>query len=401
MSVLPAPQPHARLSASAAERWTNCPGSVNLVSTLPSTPSQPAAEGTLAHSIAAWCLTDGTTPDKYLGKTIEVEGFKFTVDQEMIDGIVLYLETIIKLKLESSRHEVALTDVLSKWDEDLGGTADFATYSPARKLLRVIDFKYGAGVFVSADDNKQLKTYALGALLAVNAPVDLVEVYIVQPRFEGAEPVRMQAFPAFDLIEFAGELAEAAKATRAPDAPLIAGPWCKKTFCPAARVCPALERMQHALVESTFSAVVPFDAKRLADALAAIPLVEARIKAINEFAYERATAGDAIPGYKLVEKRARRHWTNEDAVIEWAKARAIEPFEKPELKSPAQLEKGLKKPEKAELAAFTASVSSGTSLVVEADPRPAVSRQVTVDNFVAIGGPDVAPKQLSAENLFS
>lgn len=381
---------HARLSASAAERWMNCPGSVDLAAQQPEGPSSPAAaEGTLAHDIAARALKQGVAVVQ--------------IPEDMEEGVSLYLATCHRLKLEQSQVELNLTPELSAWDPDLGGTADYVTYSPARKLLRVIDFKYGAGVFVSVDDNKQLKVYALGALLAVKAPVDLVEIYIVQPRFEGAEPVRMQAFPAFDLMEFAGELADAAQRTRVGSNATLnlnPGPWCKKTFCPNARVCPALEQMQHALVKQEFTAVGQYDPQTLARALTDIPLIEERIKAIKEFAYSEATAGKAIPGYKLVEKRPRRHWTNEDAVIKWAKDRAIEPFEKPELKSPAQLEKGLKKPEKAELAAFTASVSSGSTLVPESDARPAVSKQITVDDFEAIGGPPVAPKQLSVENLF-
>ena len=153
------------------------------------------------------------------------------------------------------------------------------------------------------------------------------------------------------------------------------------------------------LIKQEFSDVVPFDPKQLADALTAIPLVEARIKAIKEFAYERAVAGDQIPGWKLVDKRARRHWTDEKAVVAWAEQRAINPYEDPVLKSPAQLEKGMKKPEKAELAAFTASVSSGSTLVPESDARPAVSKMVTVDDFEAIGGAS-QPKQITANKLF-
>ena len=364
----------------------NCYGSVDAIEALPSAPTSPeAAEGMLAHDIAAQCLVQGA---------VAVQ-----IPEGMEEGVGLYLETCKNLTLEKRWVELDLTPALREWDSDLGGTADFATYSPKKKLLRVVDFKYGAGMFVSADDNKQLKVYALGALLAINEPVDTVEVYIVQPRFEGALPVRMEFFPAYDLLEFAGGIAHAAKATRLPDAPFTPGPWCKKTFCPNARTCPALERMQHMLIKQEFSAVVPFDPEQLSSALTAIPLVEERIKAIKEFAYAQACEGKEIPGYKLVDKRARRYWTDEKAVVVWAKQRAIEPYEPPVLKSPAQLEKGLKKPEKAELAAFTASVSSGTALVAEGDARPAISKQVTVEDFEAIGGAS-QPKQISATNLF-
>lgn len=363
----------------------NCAGSVSLAEKLPPPPTSfAAAEGTAAHQLAAFFLAqdrDTVPAPTHLGQSVDIDGHRIVCDQEMLDGVTLYLETCRHLTLEKRWVELTLTDALVQWDDDLGGTADFVTYSPSRKLLRVVDFKYGAGNFVSADDNKQLKIYAFGAMLAVNAPVDTVEVYIVQPRFEGAEPVRMQSFPAHDLMEFAGDIAHAAIATRLPDAPLTPGTWCAKTFCPNARTCPALERMQHMLVKAQFTALVPFDPKKLSEALTAIPLVEERIKAIKEFAYQQACEGREIPGYKLVDKRPRRQWTDIPAVIAWAEERAIDPFETPSLKTPAQLEKGLSKAEKAELAQFTASVSSGSTLVPESDTRPAVSKQITVDDF--------------------
>jgi hypothetical protein len=363
----------------------HCFGSVAAIEKLPKGLSSPAAaEGTLAHDIAAKRLT----------------GTFVVTPEDMYEGVQLYLDTCRDLTLGQRWVELDLTPALKAWDSDLGGTADFVTYSPDKRLLRVVDFKYGAGVFVSADDNRQLKVYALGAMLAIAKPVDTVEVYIVQPRFEGAEPVRMQSFPAFDLMEFAADIAHAAKATRIPDAPFVPGTWCTKTFCPNARACPALERMQHALLKNDFPAATPFVPAQLSEALASIPLVEARIKAITDFAYAQACEGREIPGYKLVDKRPRRHWTDEDAVVTWAKDRAIDPYEKPALKSPAQLEKGLKKDEKKELGQFTASVSSGTVLVPASDSRPAVSKMVTVDDFEAIGGPS-EPKRLSADNLLS
>ena len=390
---------HARCSASSAERWMHCAGSVGLAGQSPQTTSFAAAQGTLAHAIAARCLSPAydMAPVAWLGYKALIEGHEIECDAEMVDGVQLYIDTINDLKLDRSWVEMSLADALQKWHGDLGGTADYVTYSPQKKLLRVVDFKYGAGVFVDADDNKQLKVYALGAMLTVNVPVDFVEVYIVQPRYEDAEPVRKEGFPAYDLMEFAGDIAEAAEATRQPNAPLTPGSWCAKTFCPNARTCPALEGMQHALMKQEFSTIVPADPKALGQLLTAVPLVKERIKAIEEFAYMQATAGTAIPGFKLVEKRGRRQWTDEPAVMKWAKDRAIEPYEEPELKSPAQLEKGLKKAEKAELAQFTVSVSSGTALVPDTDVRPAVSKQITVDDFTAIDG---APKQLTVTNLF-
>ena len=43
---------HAKLSASGAELWLNCPGSVHMAELYPETTSPAAEEGTLAHALA-------------------------------------------------------------------------------------------------------------------------------------------------------------------------------------------------------------------------------------------------------------------------------------------------------------------------------------------------------------
>ena len=265
----------------------------------------------------------------------------------------------------------------------MGGTADFVRYRPAARHLRVCDFKYGQGVFVEVEGNPQLKKYAVGAMLEVNQPVDEVEVLIVQPRFEGAQPVRSFTFKAIELLDFIADLKEAAERTRQPDAPLVAGEHCK--FCPASRDCPELERRSHALVAAQFGPVSVFGSYRpeeLAKALADIPLVKERIKAIEEFAYQEAMRGADVPGYKLVEKRPTRKWKSEDVVRMWCEQQAISPYAEPEILSPAQLEKrlgenaprGKKKEAGKVLEPLIEKVSSGYALVPESDDRPPAKR---------------------------
>jgi len=173
-------------------------------------------------------------------------------------------------------------------------------------------------------------------------------------------------------------MVDAAALTRVDNPPLVPGKeQCR--FCPALHICPALETAQHALVATEFTPAVKYDAQKLADALSQIPMVEARITALREFAYAEAERGNVVPGYKLVDKRAYRSWTDEDAVIKWAKASAVDPYAPPEIKSPAQMEKGLKKPEKEALKQFTESKSSGRTLVPVADERPEAKRLTAVD----------------------
>ena len=235
-----------------------------------------------------------------------------------------------------------------------------------------------------------MKIYALGAMVSV-APrlIHEVEIVICQPRHEGAAPTRSYTFKAVDILDFMADLKEAAERTRLPDPPLAAGEWCK--FCPAARTCPELEKKHHELVAAEFTAAVAYDPAKLASALAAIPLVKERIKAIEEFAYTQAQAGVAIPGFKLVDKRPSRRWKSPGDVIEWAEKAAIDPFAPRELLSPAQLEKkiaenapkGKKKEAGAVLAPFVEKISSGTALVPESDERPP-AKVVSIEDFSVV-----------------
>ena len=164
---------HARLTASAAERWMNCAGSVALSEQTPPPPTSfPAAQGTFAHDIAAECLIMDVDAVTDLGRSTKIEGHAIECDQEMVEGVQLYLDTCRRLTLEKRWIELSLTDALIQWDDDLGGTADFATYSPTRKLLRVMDFKYGAGVFVSADDGSSPVTPSRTGSAPVVWPLD-------------------------------------------------------------------------------------------------------------------------------------------------------------------------------------------------------------------------------------
>lgn len=320
----------------------------------------------------------------FLLKREVVDGFEIECDLEMVDGVRTYIDAVDEDAQEGDAVwiEQALHTELQKIDPDLGGTADYIRYRPSDKTLRCYDFKYGSGVYVSAENNVQQKIYALGALLevlCVGHTVDTIELTIVQPRFEGAAPVRSWSFKAVELLDFVADLKEAAARTRLPDPPRVAGGHCK--FCPKARTCPELEAKEHALTAVEFSAVRAYDPATLASALSAIPLVKERIKAIEEFAYAEALAGRPIPGYKLVDKRPTRKWKSEDEIVAWAQANAIDPYAPRTVISPAQMDerlkatapRGKKKEATAVLKPFCELVSSGMVLVPESDSRAPVN----------------------------
>jgi hypothetical protein len=382
---------HARLAASSAHRWLVCAGSVGEGGD----PSIYAATGTFAHDIAAKCLRDQSiSPSDFLCKREKVDGFEVECDLEMIEAVRFYCDTIDEDMEKGDMHwiEMSLHKVAPKVDKDTGGTADCVRFRPSTKSLRVFDFKYGSGVYVEATDNKQMKLYALLCLfelLDLGYIAEEVEVTIVQPRFEGAAPVRSEKFRAIELLEYLADIHEAAERTRLPNPPLVAGDHCG--FCPKARTCPELEKRQHALIATDFGPIAKYDVAALAIALGNVSLVKQRIKAIEEFAYTEAQRGIEIPGYKLVDKIAHRAWKSEGEMILWAESIALDPFKPREVISPAAMEAKLKETaprgKKAGAAAllepFVERISSGTALVPVTDKRPP-AKQIAAQDFPAL-----------------
>jgi hypothetical protein len=266
------------------------------------------------------------------------------------------------------------------------GTADFVAYDRVNAVLHVVDLKYGAGVVVEAVGNKQLRYYALGAALSFDPPMPISEVVmtIVQPRVGHPDGViRSDTISYLDLVGFAAELMEAARATLAPDAPLHAGSHCR--FCPASGVCP--EQREHALAvaQNEFSVVadVPpapetMPIEMIAEMLPKLHILEDWIKAVRGHVLAKLEHGEDVPGYKLVAKRATRKWTDPAGAEQYLAAEGFDPdeFQEPrEIKSVAQIEKllGKKAFAASPLSAAVAKISSGYNVAPASDPRPAVS----------------------------
>lgn len=393
MTVAHTTRAHAKLSPSSAHRWLNCPGSIRLSEGIATKSSAFADEGTAAHTLAELCLRMNSAPVDYLGGHVNIKLGRvyqnpgegdgvFEVDDEMADAVGLYVDTVRALIEPGDEVEYEVELDLTHIPGMKKGTGDVTVYKPAKRHLIIVDLKYGKGVAVSASGNPQERTYALGATQRYhNRGVDTVECVVVQPRcpLPGDNPpgVRREVIDAVELLEFRFELATAAAETMKPDAPLKPGDWCK--FCPAAAGCPALRERVAAAAEYEFGETPPvgqMTSDEIADVLSEAFIIKDWLKAVEERANQMARDGNPPTGFKLVANRATRRWKDEAATVAFCfnvlDLTDDETYVEPKLRSPAQMEKVLGSKRKSELADLIVSKSSGTILVAEEDPRPAV-----------------------------
>jgi hypothetical protein len=362
----------------------NCPGSVAAEAEMPPEVRREtgaAAEGTAAHELAEWCLRNFSSPAFY-PKT-HINGFEIT--DEMRDGVGLYVQTVREvfgvahrsLEIES---RVSLEDLNPP--VEMYGTADAVIYDAESKRLTVIDLKYGAGHYVSAENNPQLLYYALGAVLKYTAKgytILGVEVIIVQPRRHEGDPVRRMRATARELDAFSKTLIEAAWATQQKDAVRHAGSWCR--YCRARPLCPAALDQAQEVTRMSFDVLVPsppaptqLTEEQLQRVLLLAPQVEEWITSVRAHAAERARRGD-LPGWKLVAKRPTRKWKDAEQA---EKVLGGLLFER-SIRSVAAVEKVVGKKQMSQYEALITKQSSGAVLVQDSDRRPAITGEVQFD----------------------
>ena len=376
---------HSQIGASSAERWFNCPGSVREVAKCPPQPeSEYAKEGIAAHRLAEMCLRSGNGPHEHCGVPI----WGIMVTPEMAEAVQLYLDVIDadleKYHLMRKDLQIEHQFYLKEIHPDAYGTSDAVLPVFLTKCI-VYDFKYGSGIAVDAEDNRQGLYYALGASML--GDYDEFEVVIVQPRaMHKLGPVRRWCVSKADLEVFAKQLKLAIYATQQANAPLHCGEWCKKTFCPALIQCPEAKKKMESAALMVFDAdveeigsappaienLLPETIKRILDMT---PVIDAYLKAVEAYALDTVNKGGNIPGYKLVARRSNRKWKDESEVKAKFGKTAVRVVE--EVLSPSQLETELKalmtlKEAKKEVESYTFKPDAGNVLVPLSDARDEV-----------------------------
>ena len=353
---------HSRIvGGSSAKRVIACPGSVALVDTMPPQPSSSYAdEGTLLHDIIAQVLETDASPAQFLGR--KYEGVEFTEDL-LERKIIPALKALDDIDPDKTMEFAVETSVsFGDFLPGVFGSADLLGRIGNRVIA--LDWKFGDGVTVEVENNAQHLFYTAAAMRTPGLEwlfkgVTEVELVIVQPPY-----VRRWMTTPARVAEFETELLRAVKLSRQPDAPMAHGDHCR--WCAAKPICPILTGAVDRAVQAKLEAM-PTD--QIAYYLEQVPMIEQFISDLKGLAQNLIESGQPVPGWKLVNKRATRQWTDPDEAVVFLQAADIEPFEQ-KLISPAAAEKLLKKAKIPFADGLVVAVSSGSTLAPASDPRP-------------------------------
>jgi len=354
--------PHSRIvGGSSAKRVIACPGSVALVDTMPpQLSSSYADEGTLLHDIIAQVLETDASPAQFLGRVYQ--GIEFTEDL-LERKIVPALKALDEIDTNKTMEFVVESNVsFGDFLPGVFGSADLLGRIGNRVV--VLDWKFGDGVTVEVENNAQHLFYTAAAMRTPGLEwlfkgVTEVELVIVQPPY-----VRRWMTTPDRVAQFETELLRAVKLSRQPDAPMAHGDHCR--WCPAKPICPILTGAVDRAVQAKLEAM-PVD--QIGFYLEQVPMIEQFINDLKGLAQNLIESGQPVPGWKLVNKRATRQWTNPAAAAKFLNDADIFPYEE-KLISPAVAEKLLKKVKIPFADGLVVAVSSGSTLAPASDPRP-------------------------------
>jgi hypothetical protein len=338
------------VGGSTAKRVMACPGSVALVQRMPpQLESSYAAEGTFLHSCMEQILSDPDAPPTLTEEQAFKTNFCLAALNEIDPKEQLVYTQEKKVEFEGV-----------KGLEGVFGNVDLIGRLGKRAI--VLDWKFGDGVIVDAEENEQGLFYAAAAMKTeglqwVFEDATEVEIIIVQP-----PAVRRWVTTFARLEQFTRDLQAAVKQAKSDDAPTAMGDHCR--WCTAKPICPQMNGAVDRALRTKLSAI------NIAPAMANIPLLEAWIAETKSIALRMLEDNVPVPGFKLVPKRASRVWVDEQKARDYLLVQGLQESEITELRSVAQIEKVLKK-RKIEMPEIV-SVSSGNTIAPESDPRSAV-----------------------------
>lgn len=315
---------HALLSASSSHRWLNCPPSARLCEGYEDRGSEYAQEGTDAHSLCEHKLKlalgmETTDPTESLSFYSE------EMEQCACEYAAYVTELLAEVKKTCADPVVLIEQRLdfSRFVAEGFGTGDCVIIADG--TLYIVDYKHGKGVEVSASENPQMMLYALGALELFDGiyDIDTVRMAIFQPRRDNVSVCVMEKE---DLLQWAhNDLMAKAKLAYEGGGEFACGDWCR--FCKAKAACRKRAEYNLELARYDFAMPDTLEDEEIAAILAKADELAAWAADVKEYALQQALNGTEYDGFKVVEGRSNRRYTNEEAVAEKVTKAGFNPYE--------------------------------------------------------------------------
>lgn len=315
------PGEHARLSPSSSMKWLNCPMAVKLEETLPEETSDAAAEGTTAHALAELKINKKfacISARKYNQQMKEIKAMPYYSEemQKYTDDYLDYV-TGIAMSYESTPYVASETKVsMENYAENCWGTCD--CYVIGGDTLHVIDFKYGKSLNhrIDAEDNSQMKLYALGVLEMYHGFYSITKVvlHIFQPRIDNITSWEISRDSLLNWGVFT--VRPKAKSAAQGEGDCCPGAWCDAGFCKARPVCKAYCQNDRQLIEDFGDKMPPLlTVQEVAKVLEGADHVKKWLSSVEKYAFQALMSGQEIPGFKLIQKTGNRTFTDGETAL--------------------------------------------------------------------------------------
>lgn len=378
---------HALLSASSSHRWLVCTPSAMLEEQFPDTTSDAAKEGTLAHELAEMKVRNYFYPDDVSKRKLTFAVKKLKEHElwqdEMLEHTDAYIDYIrdVSIKLPSKPYVAVEKQVdYSKYAPGGFGTADCIMLQGT--TLHIIDFKYGKGVPVSAENNSQMMLYALGAYESYKMlySIQQIRLSIVQPRL--SDGPSEWGLSLSELLRFGEYVKERAALAMKGEGDFCPGEkQCR--FCRARAKCRARAEENVRLAFMVDKKPPLLSNEEVGEYLVQGEDVSKWLKDLQEYALTECLAGKEVPGWKAVEGRGSRDWIDMDAAFEKLSKSGIIEEEMLWERKPltlAQVEKQVGKKDFSDaVGEFVIKNPGKPTLAKESDKRNAITNKVTAE----------------------
>lgn len=369
---------HARFSPSASKRYLNCPPALRLEEQFADEESVYAAEGSAGHAMAEHLIK------KYLKQRTRRPVSDYYSD-DLLEAVEEYVAYVVE-QIEAAKREclspmfsVEQRVDVSEYVDDCFGTADMMIVTDRK--VHIIDLKLGRGVPVYAEENPQLMIYGLGVLLIAEMlyEIDTVEMTIVQPRLESLSTWEMSAD---DLKAWGREVLRPKGAMAlSGEGEFCAGDWCR--FCKAKNTCRARAESFLKLAQKEFAPPPTLSDEEIAEVLKVADELSKWAADVYAYAQDEAvTHGKEWSGFKLVEGRTNRKYTDEQEVIAASNAAGYTDIFKRSLIGITEMQKLMgKKNFDTILGSLVYKPQGKITLVPESDKREAIHKSTASADF--------------------